>query len=108
MIFFFFLKKHLHLKKLDEVGYFPSFFFLISIYFFGRAGSLLWRMGPLVVADGLSCPTACGILVPRSRIEPTSPALRGEFLNTGPLGKSQDSLLLKTISKATKKLSFTK
>ena len=37
---------------------------------------------------GLSYSTACEILVPRSGIEPTSPALLGGFLTTGPPGKS--------------------
>ena len=37
---------------------------------------------------GLSCPAACGILVPRPGIEPMSPALEGRFLTTGPPGKS--------------------
>ncbi len=32
---------------------------------------------------------ACGILVPRPGIEPTSPALEGEVLTTGPPAKSQ-------------------
>ena len=31
---------------------------------------------------------ACGILVPRSGIEPTPPALKGNVLTTGPPGKS--------------------
>ena len=40
------------------------------------------------MARGHSCPTACGILVPRPRIEPASPALEGRFFTTGPPGKS--------------------
>ena len=45
----------------------------------------------LVVAHGLSCPTACGILVPWPGITPVSmcPVLEGRFLTTGPPGKSQ-------------------
>ena len=43
----------------------------------------------VVVAHGLSCPTACGILVPQPGIEPASPSLAGRFLTTGPPGKSQ-------------------
>ena len=42
----------------------------------------------LVAAHRLSCPTVCGILVPWPGIEPTSPALEGRFLTTGPPGKS--------------------
>ena len=45
----------------------------------------------LVAALGLSCPAACGILVPQSGIEPTSPALEGRFFTTGPPGRSQHS-----------------
>ena len=41
-----------------------------------------------VVAYGLSCPAACGILVPGPGIEPVSPAFAGGFLTTGPSGKS--------------------
>ena len=42
-----------------------------------------------VTVLGLSCPMACGILVPPSGIESVSPALQGGFLTTGPPGKSQ-------------------
>ena len=49
----------------------------------------LEHMGSVVAARGLSCPMACGILVPRPGIEPMSPALEGGFLTTGPPGKSQ-------------------
>ena len=38
--------------------------------------------------SGLSCPVACGILVPRPGAEPVSPALEGVFLTTGSPGKS--------------------
>ena len=42
------------------------------------------RMGSVVVARGLGCPAACGILVPRPGIESASPALQGGFLTTRP------------------------
>ena len=48
----------------------------------------LRRAISVVVAHGLSCLTACGILVPRTGIEPESPALEGGFFTTGPPGKS--------------------
>ena len=38
-------------------------------------------MGSVVLAHGLSCPKAWGIV-------PESPALEGRFLTTGPLGNS--------------------
>ena len=45
-------------------------------------------MGLVVVAGGLRCPEACGILVPRPGVKPESPASEGRFLMTGPLEKS--------------------
>ena len=54
----------------------------------GRRSS--FNTGTLVVACGLSCPTACGISVPHPGIEPASPALLGRLLTTGPPGKSLD------------------
>ena len=36
----------------------------------------------LVVAGGLSCPKACGLLVPHPGFEPASPASEGGFLTT--------------------------
>ena len=38
-------------------------------------------------------PEACGILAPRTGIEPTPPALEGKVLATGPPGKSQGQLI---------------
>ena len=40
--------------------------------------------GSAVVVLGLSCPTACGILVPRPGMKPLFPALEGGLLTTGP------------------------
>ena len=40
--------------------------------------------GSAAVVHGLSCPTACGILVPQPGIEPVSFALAGRFLTTAP------------------------
>ena len=54
-----------------------------------RVGSVVCKHeGSLLEARGLSCPAACGILVPRSGIEPTGPALEGGCFTTGPPGKS--------------------
>ena len=49
----------------------------------------LRRSSSVVLGRGLSCPMACGILVPRTGIEPVSPALEGGFFTTGPPGMSQ-------------------
>ena len=42
---------------------------------FGMQDLLLWHTSSLLVAQGFSCSTAYGILVPRPGIKPTSPAL---------------------------------
>ena len=45
---------------------------------------VLWQLSGSVVGAGwLSCPVACGILVPRPGTEPVSPALQGGFLTPG-------------------------
>ena len=48
----------------------------------------LRRASSVIVACGLNCPVAYGILVPCPGIEPASPALEGGFFTTGPPGKS--------------------
>ena len=47
------------------------------------------NMGSVVAALKVSCPTACGIFVPRAGTEPMPSALEGGFLTTGLFGKSQ-------------------
>ena len=60
------------------------------------AGSLVEvRASSVVVVRGLSCPAACGILVPQPGIKPASPALEGGFFTTGPPGKSLFGFLKK-------------
>ena len=49
--------------------------------------------GSVVAEHGLSCPAACGILVPRPGIEPVSPVSAGGFLTTGPPGTSSNKVL---------------
>ena len=56
---------------------------LMYLFYFYFLSALALFCGP-----GLSCPTACGILVPQPGIEPSSPELEGGFLTTGPPGKS--------------------
>ena len=48
----------------------------------------------VVVTCSLSCPMAFRILVPASRIKPTSSALAGEFLTAGPPEKSLSGFLI--------------
>ena len=78
-----------------------SIFFFFNTYLFGCLGSQLcymesfacssWALelvSSIVVARGLTCSVACGILVPWPRVKPTSPASRGRFLTPGSPGKS--------------------
>ena len=46
----------------------------------------LESVGSVVMVHRLSCPAACGILVPWSGMEPTFFSLEGKFLTTGPQG----------------------
>ena len=59
----------------------------------GTQSLSLRRVGSVVAGHGLSCPTACGILVSRPGIKAASPALEGRFFTTGALGKSLKVLL---------------
>ena len=52
-----------------------------------RAGVYLVVLRLLVEVHGLCFLVACGILAPRPGIEPSSPALEGGVLTTGPPGK---------------------
>ena len=59
-----------------------------------------WCTGSVVVAGGLSCSEACGILVPQPGMEPASPALQGGFPTAGPSGESQVVFLVTSLSRA--------
>ena len=48
------------------------------------------------MAFGLSCLHECGILVPRQKIVPSSPALKGRVVTTGTPGQSLDLSLMWT------------
>ena len=60
----------------------------------GTQALSLRHASSVVVARRLTCPAACGILVPRPGSEPASPALEGGFFTTGPPGKSLISVFL--------------
>ena len=84
-----------HCEHLTAAAAFFFFFKYLFIYFAAlglscgtQDLSLLCAGFSLVAARGLSCPAACGILVPQPGMEPTSPALEGGFLTTGPPEKS--------------------
>ena len=55
-------------------------------------------VGSGAASQGLSCSTACGILVPPPGIQPASAALQGGFFTTGPPGKSSISLFSSSVS----------
>ena len=57
------------------------FLFFLHIYFYFSCTGISCGMQ-------LSCPVACGILVPQPGIEPTSPMLEGRFFTTRPPEKS--------------------
>ena len=68
----------------------PSFRFMAALGLSRSVQDLRCSLCPLAfVVLGLSCSAACGILVLRPGIEPTSPVLEGGFLTTGPPGKFQ-------------------
>ena len=46
------------------------------------------------MTQGVSCPMACGILVPRTGIEPASSRIGGRFLTTGLSGESPENVFL--------------
>ena len=61
---------------------------------------VLGHTGAVLVVHGLSCPAACGILLPAPGIEPMSPALSGGFLTTQPPGKSHPLIFLRRKSRS--------
>ena len=56
----------------------------LFIYLFYYLFSFCLCWASLVASWRLSSPTACRILLPQYRTEPTSPALEGRFLTTEP------------------------
>ena len=61
-----------------------------ALHCVARASLSSCGTGSVVATHKLSCPAACGILVPQPGKEPVSPELQGRFLTTGPPGKSHD------------------
>ena len=62
---------------------------MCSFFFFQFLKKFIWLHQVLV-----SCPMACGILVPRTGIEPASPTMEGRFFTTGLSGKSPENVFL--------------
>ena len=57
--------------------------------------SVVACVGSVIAAHRLSCPVACGILVPKPGIKPMSSIFKGRFLTTGPPGKLPTVKILK-------------
>ena len=79
----------------DLQGPFFFFFWLCWVFIAVLKLLLLQSTGSRVhrlsnCSPWLSYSVACGIIVPQSGIKPTSLALEGRFLTTGPAGESQD------------------
>ena len=78
---------------MKQIKFFYLFIFFIvlglrcGLWAFSSFGKqALESLGSVAEAHGLSCPGACGILVPRPGIIPISLALEGRFLTTGHQG----------------------
>ena len=79
---------HLNEENLALNASFASFFFLTkqnsTLFIYWLRQVLVASLGIFVAVRRLSCPVACGILVPQQGVQPMSPALEGRFLTTGP------------------------
>ena len=69
------------------------YFWLHQVFRCRRKALYLWYSGSVEAVPMLSCPMACGILVPQPGIKSVPPALEDGFLTTRPPGKSLDSFL---------------
>ena len=92
---------------------FHSFFsipLLIELHeaLLAHTASSLCPAGSSAVARRLSCPAACGILVPQSGIEPASPALQGKFLATGLPRQSSAPTALSLVTMSQDKISISR
>ena len=67
-------------------------FLFVCFYWLCWVFTAVWRLSSSCVSPPY--PPAWGIIVPQPGMEPTSPALEGRFLTTGPPGKSLHILTL--------------
>ena len=84
-------------SRTESVSVYFNFY---NIYLFGCVDS----HGLFSCGTWLSCPTACGVLVSQPGIEPTSPALQGGFLTTGPPQKSHPWKSWQMVDKCMKRI----
>ena len=82
LLLFFLLLLFNFLKKLKKI-----FIWLHRVLVAWHRLFLMSTWASLVALCGFNCLPTCGILVPGLGIEPTSPALEGGFLTTGPAGE---------------------
>ena len=82
-----FLKIHSFISWLHRV--------LVAVHGIFHCGTQTLQLCSVVVVCGFSCPSTCGVLVPRPGIKPVFPAWQGRFLTTGPPGKSLKQCILK-------------
>ena len=75
-----------NIKQNQTIGNLKIYIYLFTC---GYIRSYFLGAGSFTVARGLSCPKACGILVPWPGVKPTCPALEGGLSTTGLPGKSQ-------------------
>ena len=59
------------------------FHFFINIFLFFKYIYFYFGCTGFSCVMQLSCPVACGVLVPQPGLEPTSPTLDGRFFTTG-------------------------
>ena len=71
-------------------------------------GHLWWCVGSFLRCVWAQLPGGMWGISPHPGMEPSSPALEGGFLTTGPPGKSPSLLILKTIKKGKNLLNFYK
>ena len=81
----------LFLKKKKKVY---LFIWLYWVFIVSRGIFSVWRSDSVLMACGLSCSVACGILVPQPDIDAACPALHGRFLTSGPPGKKSQGQCL--------------
>ena len=78
----------------------PAIFFFLKIFWCGPFLKSLLNLSQFCFCFmfWLFDPEACGILVPQPGIYPTTPALEGDVLTTGPPGKSLTILFYTSLS----------
>ena len=77
-----FFKSFAHHKNPNSLFNKSQYLFKYVVICLDASGLSCSTWASLIVAHGLSCPTACGILVLQPGVEPVSPALEGRVSTT--------------------------